>query len=74
MNKISRLKKPDDTTTDDANELGRMIKRFYKDIYRLEGTQNMAVDLGTVPIIVTPSMNDNLLKPFAEKEVKEALF
>jgi hypothetical protein len=34
----------------------------------------MEAVLGTVPIKVTPEMNDDLLKPFVEKEVKEALF
>ena len=30
--------------------------------------------LNTVPAKVTPEMNDQLLAPFEEKEVKEALF
>jgi len=34
----------------------------------------MASVLNTVPTKVTPNMNDQLLAPFTEKEVKEALF
>jgi hypothetical protein len=35
---------------------------------------NMEAVLSTVPTKVTPAMNDGLLKPFEEKEIKEALF
>jgi hypothetical protein len=34
----------------------------------------MEAVLSTVPTKVTPAMNDGLLKPFEEKEIKEALF
>jgi hypothetical protein len=51
-----------------------MTTRFYKDLYRSEGTSNMDAVLGTVLTKVTARMNDGLLKPFEEKEVKEALF
>jgi hypothetical protein len=73
-NKISKLKKPDGTTTEDTKEIGRMTTRFYQDLYRSKGTHNMGAVLDTVPIKVTPAMNDDLLKPFVEKEVKKALF
>jgi hypothetical protein len=73
-NKISWLKNSDGALVEDVDELGRMTTRSYKDLYRSEGTQNMEAVLGTVPIKVTPEMNDGLLKPFVEKEVKEALF
>jgi hypothetical protein len=73
-NKIHRLKRADGAVTEDANEMGVLTTRFYKDLYRSEGTSNMEAVLGTVPTKVTPEMNDGLLKPFAEKEVKDALF
>jgi hypothetical protein len=69
-NRISRLKNFDGVVVENVDELGRMSTRFYKDLYRSEGTQNMEAVLGTVPIKVTPEMNDDLLKPFVEKEVK----
>jgi hypothetical protein len=73
-NKISKLKKPDGTITEDTKELGRMTTRFYQDLYQSEGTHNMGAVLDTMPVKVTLAMNDDLLKPFVEKEVKEALF
>jgi hypothetical protein len=60
--------------TEDVKELGSMTTGFYKNLYRSEGTQNLEDVLGTVLVKVTPAMNDGLLKPFEEKEVKEALF
>jgi hypothetical protein len=69
-NRISRLKNFDGVVVENVDELGRMTTRFYKDLYRSEGTQNMEAVLGTVPIKVTREMNDDLLKPFVEKEVK----
>jgi hypothetical protein len=73
-NKIHRLKRADGSVTEDAKEMGVLTTRFYKDLYRSEGTRNMEAVLGTVPTKVTPEMNDGLLKPFVEKEVKDALF
>jgi hypothetical protein len=73
-NKIKRLKRIDGSVTEDAREMGTMTTRFYKDLYRAEGTSNMEAVLSTVPTKVTPAMNDGLLKPFEEKEIKEALF
>lgn len=34
----------------------------------------MNVVLDTVPVKVTPTMNDGLIVPFSKREVKEALF
>ena len=73
-NKISKLKRPDGSITEDDQEMGRMTTEFYKNLYTSEGTRNMVAVLETVPVKVTGEMNDGLLKPFGEKEVKEALF
>ena len=54
--------------------MGELISTFYKDLYTPEGTDDMASVLDTVPTKVTLEMNDQLLAPFMEKEVKEALF
>ena len=54
--------------------MGGLISTFYKDFYTSEGTDDMASVLDTVPTKVTLEMNDQLLAPFMEKEVKEALF
>ena len=60
--------------TEDLQEMGDIISSFYKELYTSEGTEDMANMLNTVPTKVTPDMNDQLLAPFTEKEVKEALF
>jgi hypothetical protein len=73
-NKICKLKKEDGTVSMEADDLGRMTTRFYKDLYRSEGTSNMEMVQDTIPVKVTPAMNDGLLKPFEKKDVKEALF
>ena len=54
--------------------MGELISTFYKGLYTLEGTDDMASVLDTVPTKVTQEMNDQLLARFMEKEVKEALF
>jgi len=60
--------------TEDLQEMGNLISSFYKELYTSEGTEDMASVLNTMPTKVTPDMNDQLLAPFTEKEVKEALF
>ena len=73
-NKIEKLRKQDGSLTKNPQEMGAMTTEFYKSLYHSEGTTNMDVVLDTVPVKVTPAMNDELIKPFTEKEVKEALF
>lgn len=72
-NKIKRLTKADGQFTDD-DQMGTMTTSFYRNLYRSEGVSNMGEVLDTVPIKVTAAMNDQLIAPFQEKEVKEALF
>jgi len=73
-NRITKLKKPDGHFTEDVLEMGGLASSFYKELYTSEGTVHMERVLDTVPIKVTPEMNDLLIAPFTEKEVKEALF
>ena len=71
---IRCLKRPDGQVTELAQEMGELTYAFYKNLYTAEGTTNMDTVLNTVPTKVTTQMNDQLLAPFEEKEVKEALF
>jgi len=73
-NMIRCLKRPDGQVTELAQEMGKLTCAFYKNLYTAEGTTNMDTVLNTVPTKVTAQMNDQLLAPFEEKEVKEALF
>jgi hypothetical protein len=68
------LKKPDGQVTEDAIEMGRLATTFYKELYRSEGVNDMEQVLNTVPAKVTEAMNEELIAPFEEREVKEALF
>jgi hypothetical protein len=54
--------------------MGELAINFYKTLYSSEGTEHMKEILSTVPVKVIPTMNEKLLAPFRESEVKEALF
>jgi len=73
-NSIKRLKRPDGQFTEDIQEMGNLTSSFYRNLYTSEGTIDMESVLNVVPVKVTPEMNDQLLAPFVEKEVKDALF
>jgi len=73
-NSIKRLKRPDGQFTEDIQEMGNLTSSFYRNLYTSEGTIGMESVLNVVPMKVTPEMNDQLLAPFVEKEVKDALF
>jgi hypothetical protein len=51
-----------------------MARDFYKDLYTLVATSGLEEVLASVPVTVTPAMNILLAAPFANAEVKEALF
>jgi len=73
-NKITKLKKADGEFTADEQEMRAVTMDFYENLFRSEGVHNMDAVLDTVPSKVTPDMNNKLLMPFTEAEVKEALF
>jgi len=73
-NKIKRLKNFNGQFTEDDQEMGRITTSFYRNLYNSEGVSNMSEVLDTVPVKVTAAMNDQLIAPFEEREVKEALF
>jgi ribosomal protein L12E/L44/L45/RPP1/RPP2 len=52
--------------------MGRLTTTFYKDLYR--SAYKMDQVLNSVPVKVTAVMNEALIAPFEEKEIKEALF
>lgn len=73
-NMIVKLKKQDGQLTENVAEMSRMATAFNQGLYTSEGTSNMHAVLETVPAKVTPEMNDKLVAPFSDSEVKEALF
>jgi hypothetical protein len=72
-NKISKLKKADGDFTVNEQETREVTRDFYGNLFRSEGVHNMEAVLGTVPVKVTSEMNNKLLMPFTDLEVKEAL-
>jgi hypothetical protein len=73
-NKITWLKNQSGQFTEDEGELKQLVSEFYENLYLSEGTLDMGRVLSTVPVQVTVDMNEELLKPYNEQEVKEALF
>ena len=51
-----------------------MVHDFYKSLYTSEGVSNMETVLNCVPTKVSAEMNDLLVAPYREDEVKTALF
>jgi hypothetical protein len=50
--------------------MGTMTSDFYKALYTSEGTSSMEHVLRIVPTKVTREMNNKLLLPFGEADVK----
>jgi hypothetical protein len=73
-NKISKLKKLDDSFAEVEDEMANLSTTFYMDLYTSEGMEDMDHLLDSVPTKVTATMNDDLLKLFCPDEVKSALF
>jgi hypothetical protein len=73
-NRINRLKRPDGSFTEDGQEMSSMTREFYNNLYSSEGTTGMEEVLDSVPISMTHDMNEKLVPPFTESEVKLALF
>ena len=73
-NRIVSLLRHDGSLTDDQLELSQMATDFYNNLYSTEGTSGMEEVLQSVPRSVTPEINEQLVAPFEEIEVKKALF
>jgi hypothetical protein len=64
----------DGSVTEDKHEISEMARNFYSTLYSTEGTNGMDEVLDTVPVSVTADMNERLIAPFVDEEVKQALF
>jgi hypothetical protein len=73
-NRICRLTRQDGSVTEDLDEISLLTWNFYTGLYTSEGTSGMEEVLQSVPVSVTPEMNDQLMKEFRGEEVKQALF
>jgi hypothetical protein len=73
-NKICRLKGPDGLISESEQEMAGMTQSFYDTLYISEGVNHMEEVINVVSVKATDQMNEKLIRPFEEKEVKEALF
>ena len=73
-NLIKSLQKQDGQLTEELTEMQQMALDFYKTLYTSEGVEGLDDVLQHVPVKVTQAMNDMLMAPYDEKEVKTALF
>jgi hypothetical protein len=73
-NRVEKLTRPNGTICDNPMELEEMSKEFFEDLYKSEGVIGMEEVLSHVPMKVTHDMNSDLLAPYTELEVKNALF
>jgi hypothetical protein len=60
--------------SEDLGEISHMTQNFYTGLYTSEDTIGMEEVLQSVPIFVTPEMNEQLMEEFRGEEVKHALF
>jgi hypothetical protein len=73
-NLIKSLTRSDGQVIEDKEEMMAMTLEFYKNLYTSEGVHDMHKVLDHVPRKVTTEMNDLLKAPYAQEEVKKALF
>ena len=73
-NRIVALNCPDGSLATEQQELEKVTREFYSDLFT--GQENLELEpiLDHVPRRVTDPMNDDLTKPFSEDEVEKALF
>jgi hypothetical protein len=73
-NRIQRLKRPDGVITEDEQEMADLTRDFYNNLYLSEGISDLDEVIRVIPTKITESMNEALLRPIKEEEVKSALF
>jgi hypothetical protein len=73
-NRIAKLRRANGSLSEDVQEMCSMAREFYKNLYSTEGTFGMDEVLNAVPVTVTQEMNERLIQPFDDTEVKQALF
>ena len=59
---------------EDLKEIRNMSQQFFGNLYESKGTQGMEQVLNKVPTKLSGLMNEDLMKPYSEEEVKIALF
>jgi hypothetical protein len=68
------LQRADGNFIEDQQELSQLARDFYSNLYTSEAISGVEEVLASVPVSVTRAMNERLIAPFEEGEVKSALF
>jgi hypothetical protein len=58
----------------DEQEMTNLTRDFYNNLYLSEGVHHMGEVIQVTPTKVTEGMNEVLLRPIKEEEVKSVLF
>jgi hypothetical protein len=73
-NRIHSLTREDGSRCDDQTEIKGMVQEFYENLFSSEPTVSSDTVLDYIPSKVTHEMNEDLLKPYTNDEIKTALF
>jgi hypothetical protein len=73
-NKIRHLKRPNGSKCDKQDEIKGMVHNFYEQLFSSEPCSRIDDVLDSIPPRVTPDMNEDLIKPYLDGEIKAALF
>ncbi|XP_071933079.1 uncharacterized protein [Coffea arabica] len=73
-NKITSLQKENGEWCTDNQQIVQEICKYYEDMYTTSQPQNMEEVLEGVPVSVTSRLNQNLIQPVEENEVRAAVF
>ena len=73
-NSISALRKDDGCLTENLEEMKGITNSFFKQLYSCDASVDPSHIISLVKPRVTDDMNDDLCKPFTEKEITMPFF
>lgn len=74
INRINALKREDGSVVTNQEDLEMEAKQFYLKLFTMQDELDPGPVLDCVPNKVTEQMNELLMRPFQEEEVRQALF
>ncbi|XP_071939813.1 uncharacterized protein [Coffea arabica] len=73
-NNISCLKKGDGTWCDSEQEVANEIQGYFQELFTSSNPQQIESTLRDIPLVITDQMNEMLVRPVSELEVRNAVF
>lgn len=73
QNKIIQLTDDHGHIKTNQEDLNKIIIDLYSKLFFSDGTTNIDSVIASIPMIITPNINEELLKPFTEVEFRRAL-